>query len=171
MHLLIPYIQSSHLDPAFEEFTYGEIRQRAHKLKTATNQGDFIFFHTSISGRKFITAYYVVEQVLDTLLVCQQKAFISKYKNPHIEEWLSGDRSIHHDDDVILFGNPKESKVLKKPLLFDKELAEGLTLGIKFSATLSERKSIISSTRAWRELTDKDVIFLLTSVISDQANA
>ncbi len=76
MHLLIPYVKLSHPDPAFDEFTYGDSGQRARKLKRDVKRGDYIFFHTTKRGKKFITAYYVVDRVLDTVVACQDKALV-----------------------------------------------------------------------------------------------
>lgn len=168
MHLLIPYVQLSYPDPAFSEFTYGDVSQRARKLKSDLNKGDYIFFHTSTHGKKYITAYYIVDRVLNTSDVCQDKALMAKYKNPHIAEWLTGKRPKNNDDDAIVFGDPITSHVFEKPLLFDKHLAGKLSLDIKFRTSMSETQAIVSSTRAWRELSDKDVDFLLNAIIAEK---
>jgi hypothetical protein len=168
MHLLIPYIRLSHPDPAFGEFTYGDINRRAHKLKKDVHKGDFIFFHTSRHGKKFITAYYIVDRVLSTVDACQDKAILAKYKNPHIVECLEGKSLKNRDDDVLVFGDPITSQVPEKPLLFDKNLAEKLSLNIKFQAKKTETQVIGATTRAWRELTDQDVDVLLNAIIAEQ---
>jgi len=162
MHLLIPYIQLRPPDPALDEFTYGDVRQRAQKLKADLKQGDFVFFHTSWGGKKYITAYFVVDRVLDTSAACADKAIKSKYKNPHILEYLKKGKQL--DEDAILFGDPIRSRVLDKPLLFDSKLAKKLSLDIKFSSKLTDTQVIGSATRAWRHLTEKDVNTLLKSV-------
>jgi RecB family endonuclease NucS len=46
---------------------------------------------------------------------------------------------------------------LDRPLLFDKKLAQKLSLNIKFSPDKTETQAIGSATRSYRELTDKDV--------------
>lgn len=70
MNLLIPYVHLyNHPDPLFDEFTYGDSGARARKLKNDLNKGDYVFFHTSTGGKKYITGYYVVERVIDTIEV------------------------------------------------------------------------------------------------------
>jgi hypothetical protein len=168
MHLLIPYIRLDPPDPYFDEFTYGDVGQRARKLKTDLNKGDYIFFHTSRHGKKYITACYIVDRVLNTSDVCQDKVLRVKYKNPHIAEWLARKRSENSDDDAIVFGDSIASYVFEKPLLFDKKLAEKLSLNIKFRSGRSETQAIVSSTRAWRELSNKDVDLLLNAITAEK---
>jgi len=170
MHLLIPYVKLSHLDPAFDEYTYGDVDQRARKLKSDLNQNDYIFFHTSKHGKKYITAYYIVDRVLDTADACKDHAIRAKYKNPHIVELLTRKHPIY-DDDAIVFGDPIKSRVLERPLLFDQRLADKLSLNIKFSVNRSETQVIVSATRAWRELTNKDVNILLKEIDAEQKHA
>jgi len=155
-----------HPDPLFEEFTYGDVGARARKLKNL-KKGDYVFFHTSIGGKKYITAYYVVDRVLDTAEAIKDRNIVAKYKNPHILEFLSGERT-DEDDDVIIFGDPITSRVLDRPLLFDKALAEKLSLNIKFPKGRTETQAIGSATRAWRELTDKDVEVILEAIKSSE---
>ena len=74
MNLLIPYVHLyDHPDPLFKEFTYGDVGTRARKLKKDLKNGDYVFFHTSIGGRKYITAYYVVDRVLNTAEAVKDK--------------------------------------------------------------------------------------------------
>lgn len=164
MNLLIPYVHLYyHHDPLFKEFTYGDNGPRAKKLKKDLKKGDYIFFHTSINGKKYITAYYVVERVLDTLEAIKDKNIVLKYKNPHILEFLSHKRT-GEVDDALVFGDPITSNVLARPLLFNRSLAQKLSLNIKFSEEKTETQVIGSATRAWRELTDRDVEILLDEV-------
>jgi len=164
MNLLIPYVHLyNHPDPLFNEFTYGDKGRGAKKLKNNLEEGDYVFFHTSINGKKFITAYYVMNRVLDTAEVVADKNIVAKYKNPHILEFISGERT-GEDDDVILFGDPITSKILERPLLFDKTLAEKLSLNIKFPEKKTETQIIGSATRSWRTLSDKDVEAMLNAI-------
>jgi len=168
MNLLIPYVHIyDHNDPLFEEFSYGDGGARARKLKNDLKKGDYVFFHTSIRGKKFITAYYVVEKVLDTGEAVKDRNIIAKYKNPHILEFLRGEMT-DGDDNAIIFGNPITSRVLDRPLLFDKALAEKLSLNIKFPKGRTETQVIGSATRAWRPLTDRDVEILLMAIKSSE---
>ena len=166
MNLLIPYVHLyDHPDPLFKEFTYGDVGVRARKLKKDLKKEDYVFFHTSISGRKYITAYYVVDRVLDTAAAVKDSNIVAKYKNPHLLEFRSGKRT-DEDDNVMLFGDPITSKILERPLPFDKNLAEKLSLNIKFPKGRTETQAIGSATRAWRELTDRDVGVLLEAIRS-----
>ena len=84
MHLLIPYVHLRPPDPLFDEFTYGDRGDRGRKLKSDVNKGDYIFFHASRDGKKYITAYYVVDRVLDVIDACQDDTICLKYKNHHL---------------------------------------------------------------------------------------
>lgn len=164
MNLLVPYVYLyDHPDPLFEEFTYGDVGARARKLKNDLKSGDYIFFHTGIGGKKYITAYYVVDRALDTTKAIKDRNIVAKYKNPHILEFLPGERT-DEDDDIVVFGDPITSRILERPLLFDKTLAEKLFLNIKFPKGRTETQAIGSATRQWRELTYKDVDVLLEAI-------
>jgi len=166
MNLLIPYVHLyDHPDPLFEEFTYGDGGARARKLKNDLKKGDYVFFHTSIGGKKYITAYYVVDRVIDTIEAVRNRNIASKYRSPHLTELMSGKTSTD-DDNVILFGDPITSRILEKPLQFDKALAEKLSLGIKFTKEKTETQAIGSATRAWRRLENTDVDVLLNAIDS-----
>jgi hypothetical protein len=170
MNLLIPYVYLyNHPDPLFEEFTYGESGSRSKKLKKDLKNGDYVFFHTSIGGKKYITAYYVVDRVLDTSEAAKNKNIVAKYKNPHILEFLSGERTVE-DGDAILFGDPITSRIFNRPLLFNKNLAEKLSLNIKFPHAdgRTETQVIGSATRAIRELKDRDVDIILDAIKSSE---
>jgi len=164
MNLLIPYVRLyNHPDPLLNEFTYGDsTKDRARKLKKL-KENDYVFFHTRINGKKYITAYYIVDRVLVTSEAAKDKNIAAKYKNPHILEFRSGKRT-DDDDDLILFGDPITSRILEKPLLFDKTLAEQLSLNIKFPKGKTETQVIGSATRSWRELKDKDVEVLKEAI-------
>ncbi len=162
VNLLIPYVRlPDHLDPLLDEFTYGDVETRANKLKKDLKKGEYVFFHTTTRGRHYITAFYVVDRVLDTSEAAKDKLIAAKYENPHIPEFLEGERS---GDDVLLFGDPILSRKLPRPLPFDKRLAERLSLEIPFTPERSELSCIASATRQWRELTKEDVKILLQEI-------
>jgi hypothetical protein len=166
MHLLIPYVHlPHHNDPILEEFTYGDHGARGKKLRHL-RKGDYVFFHTTIGGKKCITAYYVVERYWDTAEAARDRNIAAKYKSPHISEFLSGERS--YRDDVMIFGDPILSRTLRRPLLFDKALAKRLSLGIRFPSGKSEARAIGEATRAWRHLTDDDVETFLEAIKSSE---
>ena len=140
---------------------------RARRLRNDLRKGDYVFFHTSTGGKKYITAYYVVDRVLDTAEAIRDRNIVAKYMNPHILEFLSGERT-GEDDDVVIFGDPITSRVLDKPLLFDKALAKRLSLSIRFPKGKTETQAIGSATRSQRELTDRDIDVLLEAIKSSE---
>jgi len=166
MNMLIPYVHLyDHNDPLFEEFTYGDDGARARKLRNDLKKWDYVFFHRSTGGKKYITAYYVVDRVLDTAEAIKDRNIVAKYRNPHILEFLSGERTGEENDNVVVFGDPITSKIIdRRPLLFDKALAGKLSLNIGFPEGRTEAQAIGSATRAWRKLTDKDVEILLEAI-------
>lgn len=171
MHLLIPYKPLiNHVDPDFREYTYGDSSSRAIKLRTLKT-GDYVFFHTTIKGNKYITAYYVVDRVLDTASASKDRAITIKYKNPHILEHIRGLRANNGEVDVVLFGDPIKSYILDKPILFDKKLAELLSLNIIFNSNFSDARNIGSATRSWRSLSNNDIEVLLNQISSDDGSA
>jgi len=92
---------------------------------------------------------------------------MSTYKSPHIARWLAGERIA---DDVMVFGNPRLSKVLTKPLPFNRELASRLSLKIQFPKGRTESQTIGLATRQWRELTNQDAEILQNAItICDRA--
>lgn len=162
MNLLIPYVNIiDHQDPLLKEFTYGNIGQGGSKLKNALSSGDYIFFHTTLNNKKYITAYYVVDRVLKTEEAVKDKRMLAKFKNPHIPEFLNGNI---YKDDYIVFGDPILSKVFDRPLPFNKELADKLSLNIKFTYGKTDTQIIGSATRSWRELNNNDVDVLLKEI-------
>jgi Endonuclease NucS len=170
MNLLISYVQLlDHLDPAFDEYTYGDRGHHADRLKELKN-GDYVFFHTGKYGKKFLTAYYIIDRVLDTMVACENEAIRAKYKNPHIVEQLAEKYIKEGDSNAIVFGDPILSRILEVPLIFDRELADKLSLNIKFPAhrTRSETQVISSATRNFRTLTDNDVKILLKEIAIEQ---
>lgn len=162
MNLLIPYVPLyDHEDPLLSEFTYGDRDARAKKLKKDLEKRDYVFFHTRIDGRKYITAYYVIDRVLDSTVAGRDRNITGKYKNPHLSPPI-------YKDNVIIFGDPIRSNRLGKPLLFDRSLAKKLSLGIKFRRGQTESQSIGFATRAWRRLTQEDVQVLLTEAMKER---
>jgi len=87
---------------------------------------------------------------------------VDKYKNPHIKEYLNGER--RNQEDAIVFGDPILSRKLPRPLLFNRSLAEKLSLKIPFRKDFTENRCISSATRQWRRLTEEDVETLLWGI-------
>jgi hypothetical protein len=162
VHLLIPYVPIlDHLDPLFDEFTYGDVSSRARKLKHDLHKGDYVFFHTTSRDRHYITAYYLVDRVLDSKDVSEDRLLRQKYRSPHIKALGISKR---RGEDAILFGDPITSRKLPQPLPFGRTLADKLSLGVSFPENRSELSSISWATRAWRELTTGDVKVLLEEI-------
>lgn len=156
---LAPYVTwIDDIDPAFDEFTYGEHGHRGRRLLRKMKKGNFIFWHRTSHHRKEITAYYVVDRVMRTIDVQENPQLRSKYHNPHL------DADDPDASDVIVFGDPIESRVLRRPLPFNRRIAKKLNLGIGFKKGRSETQSIGSACREWRELGDKEVEFLLDEI-------
>lgn len=163
MNLLIPYVYIyNHPDPLFEEYAYGDAGSRGRKLKKL-KKGDYVFFHTSTRNRKYITAYYVVDRVIDTPEAVKDRNIMNKFNHPHLKEYLDS-KEAKLENDCVLFGDPILSRILDKPLLFDKSLAEKLSLNINFSENRTETQTIGSATRSWRTLTDKDIKVLFKEI-------
>ena len=119
MNLLIPYIHLyNHPDPLLDEYTYGDAGLRGMKLKRL-KKGDYLFFHTSTRGKKYITAYYVVDRIIDTANAVKDLNIMNKFKNPHLKEYLDP-KYKKAENDCIVFGDPILSRKLDKPLLFNK---------------------------------------------------
>ncbi len=155
-HLLYPYILlSGHPDPLFDEFTFGNVHRRGKQLKARVKKGSYIFFWTMIAGRQYITAYFVVSKVMDTAEARKDRSIMKRYRNPHLHT------DPLFENDVLVFGDPKESRKLAIPLRFDRNLAEKLSLGIKFSPDKTEAQNIGSACRQPRVLSeaDKDTLF------------
>ena len=163
MAWLVPYkFIYNHEDPLLSEFTYGDVRRRGRMMRNNFLKGDYVFFHASIEGKKYITAYYVVDRVLDTAGAVKDKLIVAKYKNPHLKMYLQNPGK--YQDDVILFGDPILSRKLERPLLFDKNLASQLSLSIKFKDGFTDTQIIGSAARNWRKLSKADVNALLGAI-------
>jgi hypothetical protein len=162
MYLLIPYVyMPNHVDPDLNEFTYGDGGARARRL-LSLQQGDFIFFHTTIKNRKYITAYFVVQNAIESKNAADNRLIREKYRNPHIARILQKHRAYNDNCDAIVFGDPILSRTLIIPIPFDRRLVERLSIKVPFRPGRSDSQAIVSATRAWRELTTRDVRILLS---------
>lgn len=163
-NLLIPYVPIvDHLDPDMDEFTYGDVDARARKLRKDLVRGSYVLFHTTIRNRRYITAYFVIDRVLDSKAAAENRLIADKYRNPHVQEFVRGERD-KDEDDVTIFGDPVLSRKLDRPLPFDRGLAERLSLGITFPSGYTENQRISSSTRSWRSLKQEDVETILDAI-------
>jgi hypothetical protein len=163
MNLLVTYNPAKETDdPKFDEFTYGDWGKRGRELKRKIAKGDYIFFHTNIAGKKAITAYYVVDRIMMVEDVAKDEDLKAKFRNPHLMRYLK--ERTPKENDVIVFGDPITSRLLRKPVFLDRELVDKLSLDIKFPRGRTETQAIGSATRAFRELTATDKALLLRRI-------
>lgn len=159
---LIPYIDpkknDGEEDPVFSEYTYGDKGRRGATLKDKVAKGDYLFFHTSILNKRYITAFYEVEEVMAIQTAKTNNIIMMKYQNPHLISTRS------EADEVIAFGNPIKSMILHTPL----ELNEGLLseLSIKYNPSTNQTAlaALSSKFRSWHELTATQIDLILGKV-------
>jgi len=149
-HYLIPYVPlKGHKDPDFKELTYGDSGQRGNVLKDNLSRGSYLFFHTKIGSSKYITCYIVVDRILSG-------------KDAQVDSSINCDAQY---DEWLFIGDKNKSKRLRKPIPFNKQLAQKLSLNIDFepfdSGGKTELAVIGSATRSHRPLTENDVNVLL----------
>lgn len=163
---LIGYVESKeirdHKDPLFSEYTYGDVKENGRKLLTNVKKGDYLFFHRSIRNKRFITAYYVVEEVFSVVQAKNNNLIKLKYKNPHLFE-----PEVSKDDSIV-FGNPITSNFLERPLELSKAILNGLSRKPNFNPNQTELASITSALRTWKELSNGDVRYLLDLIEKNQ---
>jgi hypothetical protein len=91
-------------------------------------------------------------------------AIRAKYSNPHLKARPIKNASPRLADDAVLFGDPIRSRILPRALPFDRALAKKLSLNISFHPGKTDTQTIASATRAWRELTKRDVKTLFREI-------
>ncbi|WP_052344225.1 endonuclease NucS domain-containing protein [Bacillus ndiopicus] len=109
-HYLVPYNRNEEDDPLFDEFTYGHQESRLNKVQV----GEYLFFHTKVLEKRYITAYYQVFEKKSVKEIRQDPYINKKYRNHHI---FNG-----NETDIVIFGHPVYSYILEKPLLLSPEL-------------------------------------------------
>jgi len=109
-------------------------------------------------GKRFITAYYVVEMVLSTKKSQIDTIILTKYHNHHL--------SIENpsDSDTIVFGNPITSYIFKKPVELDETILNKLSKKPNLNPHQSKHAAISSALRTWKELSKEDVDILLKQI-------
>lgn len=160
INYLIPYTPlKGHKDPDFKQLIYGDSGARGENLKNKLTRGSYLFFHTKIGSEKYITCYIVVEHVISG-------------KDAQADPKINCDAQF---DDWVFIGNPQLSKRLRKPLPFNKALADKLSLNINFADLTNnfrtEVQIIGSATRSHRELNTNDVEILLEEIAKRESNA
>ncbi len=163
---LIPYIDAKRNggeeDPLFSEYTYGDKGNRGYILKNKVKRRDLLFFHTRIRNKRFITAFYEVEEVMDIEQARADPIIKMKYQNPHLIS------TNVRANEVIVFGNPVKSVVLYTPLEINRELLVELSIPFNPSPTQTELAALSSKFRNWSTLTDAQIKLLLKKVYTLQ---
>ena len=110
-HYIITYSAAraakGHIDPNFTQIVYGNNKNFGVTLKNNIEPGSYIFFNARIGNKRYITAYFYIEKVLE------------KGKHDFEIDTLTCSAK---DDDVIFIGNRSFSKILTTPLVLDKSL-------------------------------------------------
>lgn len=109
-HYLVPYTRKEEDDPLFDEFTYGHQKSKLSKVQV----GEYLFFHTKILDKRYITAYYKVFEKKNVKEIRQEPYVKKMYRNHHI---FNG-----KETDIVIFGHPVYSYILEKPLLLSSDL-------------------------------------------------
>ncbi len=159
---LIPYKDPNtiggHIDPMLNEFTYGNLGINGRKLMKKIKPNDYIFFHITIGEYRYITSYYKVKEVIPAKEAQESPTIKEKYKNPHL---YSTNVS---NDNVIAFGYQDKSRILKRPLKLSPDVLNKLSRKPNLNSDQTLLAAISSALRAWKELDDKDVQFLLGKI-------
>ncbi|MGR5869163.1 endonuclease NucS domain-containing protein [Bacillus pacificus] len=168
MNYLIGYKDAErnfgHEDPMLTEYTYGEPGANTDKLQKV-QKGDFLFFHKTIHNKRYITAYYLVEEVVIVKDIKQNRLIMNKYDNPHLK------KEIHQltPSECIAFGNPIQSKVLQVPLEITPELLSKLSRPANLNPNQSLLSAISSALRTWKELNPSDINLLLDLIEQNES--
>ncbi|OOZ82736.1 endonuclease NucS domain-containing protein [Bacillus cereus] len=168
MNYLIGYKDAErnfgHEDPMLTEYTYGESGANTDKLQKV-QKGDFLFFHKTIHNKRYITAYYLVEEVLLVKDIKQNRLIINKYDNPHLKKEIQQ----LTPSECIAFGNPIQSKVLQVPLEITPELLSKLSRPANLNPNQSLLSAISSALRTWKELNTSDINLLLDLIEQNES--
>lgn len=157
-----PRKNKGHEDPMLHEFTYGDMGGNGRKLQ-AMKKGDYIFFHKTVYDKRYITAYYLIEEVHLVKDVLKDQLIIEKYKNHHLQNKNINELA---QDETIVFGDPIRSKVLGVPLEITEKLLSELSRPAKLNPNQSLLAAMSSSLRTWKKLNKTD-IRMLNNLIND----
>jgi hypothetical protein len=155
---------ANHPDPLFEEYTYGDIKRRGRKLQRSLVRGDYMFFWTKIAGKQYITAYYIVQEVLPTRELMRDGRAKLRYLNPHLHgERYEGRKGLHPDDTFVI-GDRRRSRRLGIPLRLTRSIAEHLSKPVRFRDDATEAENIGRGLRQPKELAEEDIDYLLREI-------
>lgn len=168
MNYLIGYKDAErnfgHEDPMLREYTYGESGSNTEKL-LKVQKGDFLFFHKTIHNKRYITAYYMVEEVALIKDIKQHRLIMNKYDNPHLKKEIKQ----LTPSECIAFGNPIQSKVLQVPLEITPELLSKLSRPANLNPSQTLLSAISSALRTWKELNQSDINLLLDLIEQNES--
>ncbi|TDL77627.1 DUF91 domain-containing protein [Rhodococcus qingshengii] len=139
-----------------QEFTYGDLKTNGEKL-LSLSKGDYLFFHKTIYDRRFITAYYVIEEVHLVKDIIDDALFRDKYNNHH----LLKDKSQLDIHESIVFGNPIRSKILDVPLELNERFLKQLSRPANLNPNQTPLAAMSSALRKWKLLSNSDIKLLL----------
>ncbi len=150
---------NGHEDPMLHEFTYGDLKVNGEKL-LSLKKGDFLFFHKTIYDKRYITAYYLVEEVHLVRKAIKDPLIMGKYNNHHLQK-SSNQLGIN---ETVVFGNPLRSKVLDVPLEITKGLLNQLSRKANLNPDQTQLAAISSALRTWKELNQQDANLLISLI-------
>lgn len=160
INYLITYTPlKGHKDPDFKQLIYGDSGTRGENLKNKLSKGSYLFFHTKIGSEKYITCYIVIDKVISS-------------KRAQADPVITCDAQF---DDWVFIGDKCLSKRLRKPLPFNKALADKLSININFDDLVGNKRTQVqiigSATRSQRELNVNDVNTLLDEISKRESNS
>lgn len=159
---LIPYLDprknDNEEDPMFSEYTYGDKGARGKKLKTTVQKGDYLFFHTGIRNKRYITAFYEIEEVMDIREARKNNIIMTKFQNPHLVS------DSYDKDETIVFGNPIKSFIVHSPLELNESLMKKLQIPFSPSPNQTPFAAISSKFRSWFELKNTQIDVLIDNI-------
>lgn len=158
-----PEKNKGHEDPILGEFTYGDIKENGKKL-LSLRKGDFLFFHKTIFNKRYITAYYVVEEVHLVKNILGDSLITNKYDNSHLKKTLTKLST----NEAIVFGNPIRSRKLDVPLEITEELLSNLSKKANLNAEQTKLSAISSALRTWKFLNKSDIELLLKEIQTNE---
>ncbi|MCM3204001.1 endonuclease NucS domain-containing protein [Paenibacillus illinoisensis] len=163
MNYLIGYKDADrnngHEDPMLNEFTYGESSSNTTNLLNV-GTGDYLFFHKTIHEKRYITAYYYVEEVMLVNFAQRNPLIVNKFNNPHLKK----SPSLLTKNECIAFGNPIFSKKLDVPLEITPQLLSKLSKPANLNSNQLPLAAISSALRTWKLLNNNDIAFLLDEI-------
>ncbi|MTH54555.1 DUF91 domain-containing protein [Bacillus mangrovi] len=147
-------------DPLFSEFTFGDKGVNGRKLLQYVKKGDYLFFHTSIRHKRYITAFYEIETVMPIGEAISNPLIKSKYHNPHLQ------RRQQSPDEAIAFGHPIHSFVLVNPLELNESLLKKLAIPFNPYSNPTVSGSLASRFRSWFLLSEQQIDTLKEIIFS-----